>query len=170
MGSLGYQTGTSEPQPDEHGRARCASRAKGPLRRTLRRCGWTNHPVAEARYRLRHRGGAFVEPSRAALSSRALTLTCLAKPSRPRHTTHQLHDCLLLVSLLSDLLLSAPDWCVPWLPRYDAPLSEPSREAGGERCAVSSRRRREWRAAWGSACSASAPAIVQYTGACILSE
>ena len=38
LGSLGYQTGTSEPQPDEHGRATCASRAKGPLWRILRRC------------------------------------------------------------------------------------------------------------------------------------
>ena len=30
LGSLGYQTGTSEPQPDEHGRATCAWRDKDP--------------------------------------------------------------------------------------------------------------------------------------------
>ena len=45
LGSLGYQTGTSEPQPDEHGRATCASRAKGPLWRTLPRCA--NEKIAD---------------------------------------------------------------------------------------------------------------------------
>ena len=39
LGSLGHQTGTSEPQPDEHGRATCASRAKGPHSRRMPRCG-----------------------------------------------------------------------------------------------------------------------------------
>ena len=38
LDSLGYQTGTSEPQPDEHGRATCAWRDKGPPSRTLPRC------------------------------------------------------------------------------------------------------------------------------------
>ena len=39
-------------------------------------------------------------------------------------------------------------------------LSEPSREASGESCAVSSHPRREWRVAWDSAWSASTPASV----------
>ena len=39
LDSLGYQTGTSEPQPDEHGRATCAWRDKGPQSRKKPRCG-----------------------------------------------------------------------------------------------------------------------------------
>ena len=34
----GHQTGTSEPQPDEHGRATCAWRDKGPQSRKKPRC------------------------------------------------------------------------------------------------------------------------------------
>ena len=38
LDSIGHQTGTSEPQPDEHGRATCAWRDKGPQWRKKRRC------------------------------------------------------------------------------------------------------------------------------------
>ena len=38
LDSLGHQTGTSEPQTDEHGRATCAWRDKGPPSRKKPRC------------------------------------------------------------------------------------------------------------------------------------
>ena len=40
LDSLSHQTGTSEPQPGEHGRAPCAWRDKGPQSHKKPRCDW----------------------------------------------------------------------------------------------------------------------------------